>query len=246
MRTSLTLVALGLALTATAAHADMLPDNHKGLRLSIQVDAELPAGKTIVLANTFRGAHVLEPGEVQAIDWHPSGGEMQLVLVDADEAAKIEPLRGGAVPGRFDRDGIAEIVAKGTPCGEGFRGERTILDTSPAEELRWIYRVTVSGDSCEATQERRVYLDASGGEVDGDAAVPKIHRDAALADPPAPDAAPAEAESPAEEAVAKAGMATPAAKAGCGCVSDPAGAGGGGGSALAAFVLVAGRRRRRA
>jgi MYXO-CTERM domain-containing protein len=244
MRTPLALVAAGLALTAGTAHADLLPDNHKGLTLSIQVDAELPAKKRLVLANTFRGAMVIEAGEVQKVDWHPSGGEMELVLVDAGQAAKIAALRDGD---GFDREGIAAIVAKGTSCGESFRGVRTIPDSSPAEELRWVYRVSVSGDGCEATQERQVYLDGDGGEVEDSVAAPRVRRDGALADPPDPKPEPASAAEPAaEEAVAKAGMATPspAAKGGCGCVSDPAGSGGAGGLALAALVLGVGRRRR--
>jgi hypothetical protein len=45
-----------IVLGVSTASADILPPGSKSVRLSIHVDAEIPPGKTLVLAHTFRGA----------------------------------------------------------------------------------------------------------------------------------------------------------------------------------------------
>ncbi|MCB9705246.1 MAG: hypothetical protein H6711_25450 [Myxococcales bacterium] len=166
----LSLVAgLGLALVAIEARADLLPEGYKGVKLSIKVDAEVPTGKSLVLANTFRGADLLEAGKVSEVEWHPLGGDMRLYLLAADAAAKIGPLREG-----LERDPIKAIVAAGIGCGDAFPGVRVIPESSPAVEVRWTYRVSVDGDACKAEQVSMAYLDAGGASVVGPNGEPAV------------------------------------------------------------------------
>ena len=62
-----------LSLVASAARADVLPPGYTGVRLSIHVDAEIPKGKALVLANTFRGAD-RPPArrDPRRSEWHPA------------------------------------------------------------------------------------------------------------------------------------------------------------------------------
>jgi len=154
LRTSI--VAIGW-LWATTASADMLGPGEKGVKLSIQVDGAVPAGKTLILVNTFRGADLITPNTVSKVEWHPMGGEMQLRLLASAEADKITPLRDN-----LDRDGVKPIADKGKACGAAFPGVRTISDENPAEEVRWTFTATITGDDCKAELVRTEYLDGAG------------------------------------------------------------------------------------
>jgi hypothetical protein len=134
-----------LVLGASAAHADVLPPGVKGVRLSIHVDAEIPRDRALVLANTFRGADVLEPGSTAPVEWHPLGGAMQLMVIDARDVPKLTTARAA-----LDRAPIKSITARGVACGAPFEGVRTVPETSPTSEIRWIYRVGLAGATCTA------------------------------------------------------------------------------------------------
>lgn len=149
-----------VCLGATAVRADMLGPGEKGVKLSIQVDATVPAGKTLILANTFRGADVLAANAVTPIEWHPLGGDLQIKLVATAEADRLAPLRDN-----LDRDAIKPIAAKALACGAPFPGVRTISDRSPADEVRWTYRATITGATCSAELVKTEYLDAAGKPV---------------------------------------------------------------------------------
>src|SRR5690606_9454463 len=103
-------------------------------------DAEVPAGKALILANTFRGADVITPGEVQKVEWHPLGGQMQLRLVDAADTATLLAARED-----LDRDTIRPIADKAAKCGDEIEGVRTVPEDEPYDEVRWSYRVTFDG-----------------------------------------------------------------------------------------------------
>lgn len=147
-------------LVATTARADMIGPGLKSVKLSIQVDATVPDGKALILANTFRGADLVVPNTVTPVEWHPLGGDLQIRLLARSEADKIPPLRD-----KLDRNSVAPIAAKGVVCGPAFAGVRTISDTSPAAEVRWTYRATVTGDTCSAELVRTDYLDKDGKVV---------------------------------------------------------------------------------
>ncbi|MFY0540576.1 hypothetical protein [Nannocystis pusilla] len=152
--------ALAVLLLPLAARADLLPDGHKGVELSIRVDAQVPSGKVLVLANTFEGGTLIVPGTDQKISWHPLGGEMQLRLVAAGEGDKIKT--AGA---DLDRDKIKPLLAAAAVCAPPFAGVRTIVDTSPATEVRWTWRATIDGNKCSAELVKQEYLDATGKAV---------------------------------------------------------------------------------
>jgi len=153
------IMVIGL-LGSTTARADLLGPGEKGVKLSIQVDATVPAGKTLILANTFRGADLIKPGTVTPVEWHPMGGDLQIKLLATAEADKIPPLRE-----KLEREGVKPIADKATACGAAFPGVRTISDTSPASEVRWTFRATVNGDACTAELVRMDYLDPAGKVV---------------------------------------------------------------------------------
>jgi len=230
--------ALAVLFVPLVARADMLPDGHKGIKLSLRVDAEVPAGKALVLANTFEGGTLVVPGTDQKISWHPLGGEMQLRLVGAGEGEAIK-----AAGADLDRDKSKPLLAAGIVCAPPFAGVRTIVDTSPAVEVRWTYRASITDKDCKAELVKQEYLDATGKAVPAPPppGEPKP-MGAPLADPPKTDPAPAPApaEPPPVKAVepAPTKAAEPASAGGC----DLGGSAAGG---LAGLALLGLRRRRR-
>jgi MYXO-CTERM domain-containing protein len=222
------------------ARADMLPEGYKGVKLSIHVDATVPAGKALILDHTFRGADVIVPGTTQQVEWHPLGGPMQLRLIPADKTKTIETARTN-----LDRDAVRPIADAGAVCHEPFQGVRTIPDTSPAEEVRWTYRVTVDGDKCTAELVHQQYLSKTGEVVEKPADPNAIPPPTPIA-PPAPPAptkvADAKTDAPAKTDAAPTKTADSSAPkaAGCGCDVD----GQAPGLAALALVGLALRRRR--
>jgi MYXO-CTERM domain-containing protein len=217
-------------LVATTARADMIGPGEKSVKLSIQVDATVPAGKALIIANTFRGADIVVPNTVTPVEWHPLGGDLQIKLVAKAEADKLPPLREN-----LDRDAIKPIAAKGVDCGPAFAGIRTISDSSPATSVRWTYRVTIDGDKCSSERVRMEYLDKDDKAV----AAPGT-TDIPPPSPPDVKAAPTKAEPAKTEPPAKAEAAPKAAAGGCGCTTTTAPTAG-----LGVFVLGLLLRRRR-
>ena len=144
MRASPLIVTLAVFLAGAHAHADMVADGEKGVKLSIHVDAQVPAGKLLVLANTFRGADIIKPGEDQAIEWHPMAGAMQLRMISDKDAGKLAALREA-----LDRDKAQKLIQSGAVCAPPFDGIRTISDTLLAAEIRWTYRVAFADRGCQ-------------------------------------------------------------------------------------------------
>lgn len=229
MQLRASIVAIGW-LWATTASADLLGPGEKGVKLSIQVDGTVPAGKALILVNTFRGADLITPNTVSKVEWHPMGGEMQLRLLASAEADKIPALRE-----KLDRDGIKPISDKGKACGAAFRGVRTISDTNPAEEVRWTFTATITGDDCKAELVRTDYLDGAGKPV----AAPG-NTDIPPPSPPGIQPAPAKAEPAKVEtpAATPAKTDTPRTESGC-SIAAPAPAG-----LVVLFALLLRRRRR--
>lgn len=237
---STALVLAALTLASLDARADMLPPNHKGVKLSVKVEtsAEVPASKRLILANTFEGADVVRPGEVLPVNWHPMGGDMQLRLIDAATVAKIEPLRA-----ELDRDAITRLVDPSPPCGDAFRGVRTISEQSSAEEVRWTIGVTIEGEACSAKILRMDYLNAAGEQVSTPPGAPPGTPPEPKVDPSANQTPPAEADdAPPAPATTPPPTSSDAKAAGCGCRSDEGEATGLG---LLGLLLGALRRRRR-
>jgi hypothetical protein len=178
-------------LLAGSARADMLPEGEKGVALSIRVDAEVPAGKALVLINTFRGADIIKPNEVQKVEWHPLAGAMQLRVIDKTKAAAIEAAREN-----LDRDKVQPLIKSAIACGETFQGIRTIAETSPAEEVRWNFRVSIAGRHCNATLASTEYFDKAGKVVDPKATAPTAEDMREPIPPPKPPGAPADPPPP--------------------------------------------------
>lgn len=183
MRPSPLLLA-AVCLAPTLAHADMMPPGQKSLELAIRVDAQVPAGKALVLTGTFRGADVIKPGEDQTIEWHPMAGDMQLRLVAADKVDAIVAARD-----KLERDAARRLADAGVVCSQPIAGVRTIPEDSPAARLRWTLSATIDarGSTCSSTLVRTEYLSDKGEVVPapGDAnAIPPP------SPPPAPPAPP--------------------------------------------------------
>lgn len=228
-------VVLCMFLVPGAAAADMLGEGEKGVALSIHVDATVPAGKLLVLANTFRGADIIKPGEDQQIEWHPLRGALQLKLIAADKAGKLATYREA-----LDNEKALELVASGVVCGPPFDGVRTISDTLIATEIRWTYDVAFAGAGCKAKLVRTEYLDAGRKVVDPQATQPTAADMAAPPTPPEPAPVPAPAPVASTPASAPATPASPPAPSGACNVGagEP-------GALLLAWLLVAGLLRRR-
>ncbi len=227
-----------LSLVTAAASADLIPDGFKTVRLSIQVEAQVPEGRALVLANTFRGADVLLTGNVEKVDWHPAGGEMRVVSVSATDAEELKKLAG---PGA-DREKMQKILAQGKDCSKPFAGVRTLPDSNPADEVRWRFRISFKGDACQTDEFATQYLSKDGklvGSGADDTKKPTAPAAPAPA-PPEPASAPAAPNTP---------PATQPAKSGCGSCSvgapEQKPSSGWGALALGAFALGLSRRRRR-
>ncbi|WAS96504.1 hypothetical protein [Nannocystis punicea] len=232
--------ALAVLLVPLAARADILPEGQKGVALSLRVDAQVPSGKALVLANTFEGGTLLVPGTDQKISWHPLGGEMQLRLISAGDGDAIK-----AAGADLDRDKIKPLLAASVECAKPFAGVRTIVDTSPAVEVRWTWRATVDGDKCSAELVKQEYLDATGKAVPTPPPPePPKPINAPLADPPKPASEPAPAPTPPPAPAPVKAADPPAAKAqesAGGCNTRGSAPGG-----LAGLALLWLLRRRRA
>jgi L-amino acid N-acyltransferase YncA len=214
-----------LLLGASDARADIVPAGRKSVRFSMQVDAQVPENKALVLLNTQHLAEVIAPGTMARIGWHPAAGPMQLATIDASAASKIPPLVDG---GARDREAVRKATAHATPCGAPFEGVRTVPETSPAREIQQFYRVAFTGDGCTAELVRTRQLDASGHVLDEE-----------------PDAAPAPSSSAsATPAPPDAPEAPPARRSGsCACSFDEAARGSACCGAVAALAALALRRR---
>lgn len=223
---------LAVCLLPAFARADVIPDGYKSVKLAIHVDAEVPAGKVLVLANTFRGADVITPGQDQPIEWHPLGGDMELRLVPADKVPAITAARD-----TLDRDAIKPIVAAGVKCSDPIAGVRTIADTSNAETVRWTLRAAITGDTCSSTLVRQEYLSAAGEVVPAPTDPSAIPPPTPPAPTKAADPAPTKAAAPAPAIP----PAAPPAATGCGGCD----LGDTGGPSLALLGLAALLRRRR-
>ncbi len=234
-------VAFALVVVGSAARADVLPPNAKGVTLSIRVDAQVPAGKLLIIANTFRGADIVKPNGVEPLEWHPLGGSMQIMMVGASEAKGIDEARKS-----FDRDAFTALKKRASVCGPVFDGVRTLPDTSPADEVRWTWSVTFAGGKCSAKLVSQSFLDKSGNAVDPDGGAPApANASAATTAPPPP--LPAPPPPPAQAVPAPAPAPPPAApsKSGCGAC-DVGHAPAGGAPALLLLAPLLWRRRRAA
>lgn len=229
MRRLTAVLALGVLCAANPARADMVGPGEKAVKLSLRVDAQVPAGHMLVLANTFRGADIVRPGEDQRIEWHPLRGAMQLRMIAADQAAKLEALRDA-----LESEKARELVAPGVVCAAPFAGIRTISDALVAVEVRWHFRVAFADSGCQATLVTTDYLDADGKVVDPKATAPT----AADMPSPTPPAAPTSAA--AGPASAPAAPASAPAAAGCGCATGDVS---GMGASLLVVLLLGARRR---
>jgi MYXO-CTERM domain-containing protein len=211
---------LAIALLAGSAQADLVPDGYKGVDLSIRVDAEVPAGKALILAHTFRAIDAIKPGVVAPVEWHPSAGKMVLMVVPAASLSdKVEEQRKA-----LDREPLQQIEKSGKPCHEGFDGVRTVPISAPANEVRWNYKVIFADEGCTATLTRMEFFDKSGKAVDG-TDVPGVPSAAAA---PARTATAAANAAPSAAGTATGAPAAPASdptaqvqKGGCGCEMGP-------------------------
>ena len=148
-------------LFSAAASADLIPDGFRSVKLSIQVDAEVPKGRVLVLANTFRGASVLPVGKVEKVSWHPMAGEMRVVSLAESDAQELTKAAGP----RIEPEKLKQILAKGKDCSDPFPGVRTVPKTNPAHEVRWRFRISFKGNACQADEFATQYLSKEGKVV---------------------------------------------------------------------------------
>lgn len=222
MRKALAFVPFALVtLSNNVAHADLVADDEKFVRLSIRVDGEVPAGQTVVLGHTFRGMDVIKPGTAAFVEWHPSAGLMQLAVVPSSAVgANIEQLRQD-----LKRKEVDEIFQQAKPCHDGFDAFRTIPRSAATDVIQWNYRVTFSGEKCTASLVSMQFFDKSGKEVEP-RDVPRLPRGVLVGPPGSASPLP---PSPAESAKSAAPAATPTStpepaqppKGSCGCRIGP-------------------------
>lgn len=157
-------VALALLLASSGVSADMIGPGHKPAKGSIQVSANLPEDRAVLLGNTFEGATRITPGAPVQISWHPLHGKLELVLADTSQLEALKSLPSGE--GRLEK--LHKLT---TPCAEPFEGVRTVKISEPYDEVRWYYDVKLDGDKCTGTLTRTAYL-SDGKEISTDAAAP--------------------------------------------------------------------------
>lgn len=197
LRTLATITLVASIFAPRPASADSLPDSEKGVSQSFRVEGDAPAGKRIVLANTFEGADVMKLDETASVQWHPSGGDMFLAAVDDGDAGRIAELRKDR-----NREAIAKIVASGVKCSDPIVGLRSTRTSEPWDEIRRTYKVSFEGGRCSAKLTVAEYLDKSGKGVKP------------FSDPLAGLTPPSSTATSTSSAAAP---ASPAAKSGCGC-----------------------------
>ena len=190
-------IALFASLSASrTASADMLAEGEKGVKQSILVQGDLPAGKALILAHTFNGLDVVKLGEVLPVSWHPLSGNMALVVIDDSDLPRIEAMKKGG--SESDRQGLEKIAASGLPCPGVIDGFRTTSDKEPWDEIRRTYKIGVDAGQCAVKLARAEYFDKAGNAVKP------------LVDPLAPQGAPS-------ASATATGTSGPAAKSGCSC-----------------------------
>ncbi|MBK8252356.1 MAG: hypothetical protein IPK82_06770 [Polyangiaceae bacterium] len=163
MRPYLSFAFAGALLISGEAHADIIADGYKPVKLTISVEADVPAGQALILAHTFRGLDMVESRRVAEVEWHPMGGPMRIMALPTSAVnPKVEELRK-------DRDSKAlqPMIASAKPCHEPFDGIRVIPDKSAADEVRWHYKVTFSGENCTAVLTGMSFYNKKGDRVDG-------------------------------------------------------------------------------
>jgi hypothetical protein len=114
----------------------------------------------IVVAPTFRGATVLKEGGAVALEFHPLDGPMRLILVSASDVSTIEELAKST-----EREKVAAIVAKGTPCSAPFDGTRSLPEVVPYDEVRLAFTLSFEGTACSAKLVRTEHLAKDGSLV---------------------------------------------------------------------------------
>jgi MYXO-CTERM domain-containing protein len=236
-------VLLAAALLAAEARADLVPPGEKSVRLSILVEAQVPEGKALILAHTFRAIDVIKPGAAAPVEWHPLGGKMQILAVPAASLDdKVEQRRKD-----LDRASLEKIAAAGKPCHEPFNGFRTVSSLAPADEIRWVYKVTFAGDACTAILTRMELYDRDGkpAPANGLRDLPPVPVGTGAAPgtpPPGPSAAPTPPPGPSAVPAPP-----PTQKGACGCEIGPGAAPPRAAlGAMAIGLLFWARRRRRA
>ncbi|HMY15501.1 MAG TPA: hypothetical protein PKA58_04185 [Polyangium sp.] len=164
MRKVLQAIPLALVVFASGdAYADGIPDGYKSVKLSIRVEADVPAGQTLVLGKTFQGVDMIKPGVKAAVEWHPLGGRLQIRSVPSSAVMpNFEELRE-----KLERKDLHELFKKGKPCHEKFDGFRTVPRSAPADVIQWNYKVTFAGDTCTATLVSMEFFDKAGKSVSG-------------------------------------------------------------------------------
>lgn len=170
MRNVAATIPLVLALVASHdARADVISEGYKSVKLSMRVEADVPAGQTLLLGHTFRAIDVIKPGATERIEWHPLGGKLQIVSVPSSAVmANVEELRAD-----LKRKELMAVFQQGKPCHEAFSGYRTILRTSPADVIHWNFKVTFAAGGCTATITSMEFFDKEGKAVTG-AGIPDL------------------------------------------------------------------------
>lgn len=216
MKQNFSFALVGALLISGVAHADIIADGYKPVKLTISVEAEVPAGQALILAHTFRGLDMVESRRVAEVEWHPMGGPMRLMALPVSAVnPKVEELRK-------DRDSKAlqPMIASAKPCHEPFEGVRVIPDKSPADEVRWHYKVTFSGESCTAVLTGMSFYNKKGDRVDG-TGVPGVPSNMVAATAPTGSPSPAASAAP---SAAPSALPTSTAAATAAPTSDPKGA----------------------
>lgn len=164
MRKALQAIPLVVAMFAGGdAYADGIPEGYKHVKSTIRVEADLPAGQTLILGKTFQGIDMIKPGERAFVEWHPLGGKLQIRAVPSSAVmANVEELRT-----KLERKDLLELFKKGKPCSEKFDGFRTVPRSAPADVIQWNYKVTFAGDTCKATLVSMEFFDKDGKSVSG-------------------------------------------------------------------------------
>jgi hypothetical protein len=171
------IVVLVVALVPVGARADLPPSNGKRIETSIRVDGELPAGKALVLDNTFEGADPIPVGVAVGFRDGRHGDRAQLFLVGASAIPRIDELRYA-----HDGDGIDAILGH-RMCGSPFEVNNVIAFDSPVVERRYNLAFTVVDDRCVARLVSVELIDAAQQVIGPD---PEV----TIVAPPEPSPAP--------------------------------------------------------
>ncbi len=136
---------------------------------SIRVDADLPAGKALVLLGPLYGVQLVTVGVPLDFRyrWRNVDPPLELYLIAASDLPALAEFK------RWNNDQeIYDLLRRGFACGSPFMAETTIPSASAAIALRYEYKLHTTDGACRAEFVSLDHLDADEKVITRDTTPP--------------------------------------------------------------------------